>query len=74
MKTVLFQFNMCQYSSILQAITNILQYSSILPEQLGDGRPSRCWGRPSPGRVGGAALSSLSEVRVALKASLPCGH
>ena len=37
LKTVVFLFNMCQYSSILQAISNILQYSSILPEQLGDG-------------------------------------
>ena len=36
LKTVLFQFKMCQYTLILQAISNIPQYSSILPEQLGD--------------------------------------
>ena len=41
LKTVLFQFNMCQYSSILQATSNIHQYSSILPEQLGDGQVHR---------------------------------
>ena len=29
-----FSDSMCQYSSILQAISNIHQYSSILPEQL----------------------------------------
>ena len=27
---------MCQYSSILQAISNVHQYSEILPEQLAD--------------------------------------
>ena len=36
-KTGLFQSNMCQYSSILQAISNLHQYSSISPEQLRDG-------------------------------------
>ena len=36
LKTVLFQFKLCQYSSILQAISKIHQYSLILPEQLAD--------------------------------------
>ena len=47
---------MCQYSSILQAISNIPQYSSILPEQLGDAGPLA-----GPGlrrRPGGLTVSS----------------
>ena len=32
LKTVLFQFNMCQYSSILQAISNIHQYPTLNPQ------------------------------------------
>ena len=36
LKLCFFIYNMCQYSSILQATSNIHQYSSILPEQLGN--------------------------------------
>ena len=63
LKTVLFQFNMCQYSSILQAISNIRQYSSILPEQLGDGQAQSESGTMAPPRPLTAPRSARAAFR-----------
>ena len=50
---------MCQYSSILQAISNIPQYSSIFHEQLGDMTEEASTPPVSPGSSSSKSLLKI---------------